>query len=399
MLNKRIYFVIYLCAAIGPLAGNAILAMLIELQTTLHASEFQVMLSIPAFMFPFAIFQLFTGTLSDKWGRKSSLILGLLIYAVSCVAISVVSDLSSFLLLRITQGIGNAFIAPVALAMLGDITERSQYGMAMGFYGSSTTAGVVAGPIIGGFLAEVDWRLAFIVLAALAFISMLLVLIVISYSGSNIRRPDTSLMRNINEAVRHRNIILSSSIGAMGFLASIGSLSFLSLYLRSSSFALGPSEMGIIISMGGFVGIFFSPIAGRLTDICSPRLATILGICITAPAVLLTAFVGEYYQFLALSSLNGIGTSFMWTGLLTTAVGEVPRLRGTTSSIFNSSRFTGYAVSSILLWPIYSDFRYIGIAFACTGILLAGVLIALALPAKPCREKSEIPPAADSGKS
>jgi len=384
------YSVIYLCAAIGPLAGNAILSMLHELQTSLNATLPEIYLSIPAFMFPYAFLQLFSGTLSDKWGRKSILILGLMLYAISSLGIALIDNLPGFLLMRIAQGVGNAFIAPVALAMLGDISDRERYGAAMGFYGSFTTAGIAIGPLVAGFLTEIDWRLTFLLFFALALTSSLLVLILIRYPGARARTNAASVISNMRMALKHRVLVMSSLIGAMGFFAGIGNISFLSDYLRTAQGLLfGASDVGLVISMGGFMGIFVSPVAGELTDRCSPRLSVLLGISIAAPAVFLTAFAGEFYQFIALSSLTGIGTSFMWTGLLTQIVSEMPELRGTASSLFNGSRFSGYAISPILLTPVYLSASYFGIAIVCSLILVIAGLLAQLLPRKHCDEESK----------
>ncbi|MDH4123969.1 MAG: MFS transporter, partial [Thermoplasmata archaeon] len=196
----------------------------------------------------------------------------------------------------------------------------------------------------------------------------------------------------------HRNIALISIIGAVSFFAIIGSISFLSDHLRTDNALLfTAADVGMIISIGGFIGIFFSPIAGRFIDVCSPRLAALVGMSITIPSVVLTAFVQDFYLFLTLSAFNGIGGAFLWTGLLTTAVAEIPRMRGTTSSIFNSSRFSGYAISPILLGPVYSHFNYIGIALTCGALLIIASLLAYILPRKKCKELSEQPsvPAGD----
>ncbi|MEM2839370.1 MAG: MFS transporter [Thermoplasmata archaeon] len=381
------YGIIYLCAAIGPLAGNAILSMLHELQTSLHATLPEIYLSIPAFMFPFAFLQLFSGSLSDKWGRKIVLISGLLIYAFSSLGIALIDNLFGFLTLRIAQGVGNAFIAPVSLAMLGDISDKNRYGVAMGFYGSFTTAGIAIGPLVAGFLTEIDWRLTFYLFFALALTSSLLV-IVMKYPQV---RPKafSSVVANMRLALKHRILIIVSIIGALGFFAGIGNISFLSDYLRTEpSLGFGAADVGLVISVSGFMGIFASPIAGKVTDRCSPRLSTMLGISIVIPSVFLTAFAGEFYQFLTLSIFTGLGMSFMWTGLLTQTVGEMPALRGTASSLFNGSRFSGYAISPILLTPIYLTASYFGIAMVCSAILAVAGLISILLPQKKCKGSS-----------
>lgn len=380
------YGIIYFCAAIGPLAGNAILSMLHELQSSLQATLPEIYLSIPAFMFPYAFFQLFSGSISDKWGRKSILISGLLIYSFSSLGIALINNLFGFLILRLAQGVGNALIAPVSLAMLGDISDRNKYGLAMGFYGSFTTAGIAIGPLVAGFLTEIDWRLTFYLFFALALASSILAFLM-KYPGARSLTASSSVIANMRIALRHRVLIIASLIGAMGFFAGIGNISFLSDYLRTApELQFGAADVGLVISMSGFAGIFASPIAGRVTDKCAPRFSVLLGIAIAAPSVFLTAFADAFYQFLILTVSTGIGTSFMWTGLLTQVVNELPTLRGTASSVFNGSRFSGFAISPILLTPIYLFANYFGIAMICSIILVFAGFISIMLPHRKCRK-------------
>jgi len=383
MHRLRNHFVIYLCAFTGPLAGNAILVMLDELEMTFEVSLGQVLIAIPTFMLPFAILQLFSGTISDNWERKMTMVVGMLLYGLSSIGIAIVDNYPIFLLMRVGQGVGFAFVGPVSIAYLGDITDRSKYGIAMGFYGSAVTAGLSVGPLIAGFLAAIDWRLAFWAFSSIAFIGVVLILIILPKGKAIPRRSSESIFTNMRKAIRNRNLILASIIGALAFIATIGNISFLSATL-SDMFGYEPKDLGIILAISGIAGIFVSPWAGALTDRCSPRLSVIVGLAIAAPAIALLAFSTEFYHFITLIAIAGGGGTFIWAGLLTLTIEEIPALRGTCSSIFNSSRFSGYAVSVVLLGPIFLVFGFAGIAFASAMILVSALIMATFLTGKSC---------------
>jgi len=70
--------------------------------------------------------------------------------------------------------------------------------------------------------------------------------------------------------------------------------------------------------------------------------------------------------------------------LLTISIEELPTLRGTSSSVFNSSRFSGYAIAPTLLAPVYAAFNFDGIAFACVTIAVVALILSRCLSGKAC---------------
>ncbi|MHA2179159.1 MAG: hypothetical protein ACXAAK_12500, partial [Candidatus Thorarchaeota archaeon] len=66
---RSIEFVSYLLFGVGPLVGNAVLTLLGPVATEFLVDPTAVLIAIPAFMFPFAFIQLFSGALSDSYGR------------------------------------------------------------------------------------------------------------------------------------------------------------------------------------------------------------------------------------------------------------------------------------------------------------------------------------------
>ena len=67
--NKLTKFIIYLLFGLGPVTGNVILVLFGVLSTEFDVTPNAILLSIPAFMVPFAIIQLFSGAVSDVKGR------------------------------------------------------------------------------------------------------------------------------------------------------------------------------------------------------------------------------------------------------------------------------------------------------------------------------------------
>jgi MFS family permease len=106
------------------------------------------------------------GRLGDMLGRVKMYNLGLLVFTVSSILLAVVpvqgsSGALTLIGLRIVQGVGGALVMANSTAILTDAFPPGQRGMAMGINQVAAIAGSFVGLILGGVLAEVDWRLIF----------------------------------------------------------------------------------------------------------------------------------------------------------------------------------------------------------------------------------------------
>lgn len=375
--------IVYVAGFTGPLAGNLVLTLLGTLGDAWNVDSVDILLSIPAFMFPFAIMQLFSGTISDAYDRRSTLLFGLGTYAAGSALATLSTSLDFFILTRVIQGVGYAFVNPVLVAMLSELSGPDRQGRSMGYFGSSTTAGVSVGPLLGGAFAGVDWRLAFVVVTLLA-VSMF-VSVWFAFKGElrgTGKASFSAVKMQLAAAFRNRYIVRLSGAGFLAFLAFAGVISFVSEFLETGPLALSAEEIGIALSASGVVGIFFAPVAGTLVDSRGARCCVAVGFSLSALAAFLMQFADSYPGFIALLVLSGMGGSFVWSSLLTMVVAVPARMKGTSSSVFNSARFLGYALSPIILMPVYLSMGFDSVMFLCASIGLVALTLA-ALPRSP----------------
>src|SRR5215813_8846840 len=67
---------------------------------------------------------------------------------------------------RAAQGCANAFVTPLLLAGLAEITAARKLGQAVGTFAAVQTSAIALSPLVGGLAGAVDWRLAFFLPAA-----------------------------------------------------------------------------------------------------------------------------------------------------------------------------------------------------------------------------------------
>jgi len=145
-------------SALGPLFPYLVLALkgvlreLPELTVGVieaHQGALEFGLLMAAFMATRAPMSAFSGFLSDIFGRKRTIVVGMMLYLVATTGFILSRDVASLILFRAVQGIGSAMVWPVAEAYLADVTGRWQRGRAVSAFMASMLIAELIGPGIG----------------------------------------------------------------------------------------------------------------------------------------------------------------------------------------------------------------------------------------------------------
>ena len=166
--SKLLQFVIYLLFFFGPLTGNVIMVLFHTLSSEFGVSQSAILIAIPAFMFPFAVTQLFSGVISDIKGRFPVLIIGLSIFSVAMLIAALSFSLEMYIIANIMGGIGFGLINPVLIALMTDITDPPNIPKKMGFLGASANLGVGLGPLIASQMIRIGWQSIYILFMIIA---------------------------------------------------------------------------------------------------------------------------------------------------------------------------------------------------------------------------------------
>jgi len=378
--QKYARWAVFAGAFSGPLAGNSVLAMVPKLEQQFNLTAPEVLVSISFYMFPFAILSLVSGSISDIYGRRKVITFGFLVYAVGAIVCAFSSDIWTFYISRGIQGFGYAFVNPVLVAILAEVVEPRARARNMGYLGAATTAGVATGPLLAGILSTWDWRYTFLFIGILCILCNIAILRTYTAQGFQPAGDSwTDFLRNIPRGLRNRGVVLISVIGFLNFFCYIGALSYVSDVLSKPPLSLQVGVVGALVAMGGVAGIFAAPAAGRLVDRIGRGVTASLGLVTVFLSTVLLIIASDIPGYAAGIAMLGGGSQMLWAALFTLTVELDPPIKGTVSSIFNCTRFMGYAISPLLLGPIYLSSGFDTVLAIGGCVLLAALAFSIML--------------------
>jgi EmrB/QacA subfamily drug resistance transporter len=137
---------------------------------------------VEAYMLTLVSLLLVGGSLGDLYGRKRMFITGLTGFGVCSVLCAIAPTDETLVAARALQGIAGALLVPGSLAILAATFEGEARGRAVGLWTAWAGISTLVGPVGGGLLVELDWRLIFWVNIPLIIATVILAHRVISES-------------------------------------------------------------------------------------------------------------------------------------------------------------------------------------------------------------------------
>ncbi len=135
-----------------------------HMQASLSATQDTINWVLTSYIVASAIALPISGWLADRVGRKRLLLISVVVFTGASVLCATATSLPEMVFFRALQGVGGAFIVPLAQATLFDINPREKHGQAMALFGGGVMIGPILGPVLGGWLTDnYNWRWVFLV--------------------------------------------------------------------------------------------------------------------------------------------------------------------------------------------------------------------------------------------
>lgn len=102
------------------------------------------------------------GTLSDRYGRRPLILLGIVVFALGSMGLGFVQSMEQLIALRAIQGIGGGTLMAMSFTAIADLFTPIERGRYQGYTGAVWGISSVVGPLVGGFLTDhFGWRSVF----------------------------------------------------------------------------------------------------------------------------------------------------------------------------------------------------------------------------------------------
>ncbi len=118
--------------------------------------------TVNAYTLSFAVLLILAAALGDRLGRRRMFVAGLLLFVGASAACALAHNIGWLIAARTIQGCGAALVAPLALTLLSAAFPPEQRARALGIFGSIAGLALIAGPVVGGFIAQgLAWQWIF----------------------------------------------------------------------------------------------------------------------------------------------------------------------------------------------------------------------------------------------
>jgi DHA1 family bicyclomycin/chloramphenicol resistance-like MFS transporter len=361
-----------LLTVFGPISMDLYLPVLPALTAEFGAATSMAQLTVTACLIGLALGQLVAGPLSDRFGRRGPLLVGVVAYIATSALCAASPSIELLVLARLVQGLAGGVGIVIAQAAGRDLYSG---GALIRYYGRVTVMGglaAIVGPLLGGQLATVtDWRGLFLMLATLGALILLATALVYRETLPPALRTSGGFARtgqDFRTLLADRRFV--AAVGVQGF-AYAALFAYLSgaTYVLQGGYGLSPQgyAMAFGLNSAGFVA--FGYLAGRISERRSVRGTLVAGLALSATGalgLLASGLLDLPLPAVILSLLAMVsGVAATTPPATTLALTGYPHIAGTASSLLGMARFAFGGVSAPL----------VGIAGAATLIPLGIVTV------------------------
>jgi MFS transporter, DHA1 family, multidrug resistance protein len=355
-VGRALVVVLSLLTVFGPVSMDLYLPVLPALTEELGAAPSTAQLTITACLLGLALGQLVAGPMSDRFGRRRPLLIGVVAYVAVSLLCALSPTVETLVAARFVQGLAGGVGVVIAQAAGRDLYSG---GRLMRYYGRLTVLGglaAVVGPVIGGQLARItDWRGVFVFLAVVGVAILLACLLVFRETlpeerrvAGGLSRTGRDMRRLLSDRVFLGAVLVTGFVNAALFAYLSGATFVLQgtygLSPQGYSFAFGLNSLGFMVF--GFLG-------GRASERWSERgtLLTGIAMCLAGAGGLVATAVGQLPLVAVILSLLTLvsGVAVTTPPATSLALAGYPDIAGTASSFLGVARFAFGGVSAPLV--------------------------------------------------
>ena len=385
MLTPRLYIVLGLLVMVAPLSTSLYSPGLPSLADSLDVSTSAAQLTISAAVFGLALGQLVLGSLSDRYGRRLPVLIGISLFVIATVLCALAPTLPFLIVVRFIQGFSGAAGAVIARATVRDLTSGASAAQALSRLLMVVGVAPIIGPVLGGqVLRFTDWRGLFVTLAIASAISLLVAVLWFPETLPPARRLSghgaQSQWAVMGRLLRDRHIV-----GYMGIIGFMGVVTFSWMasgpFFFSSEYGMPMPVFATIVGAASIGFVAGALINSRLVMTIGPRVALQRGLMLmaaTAIALLICTWLHAPVWAVVLCGLANMAVyGGMGANAQAMALTEHGEVAGSVSALLGSMQFIGGGLVPPIITLIVGGTwsMAVGMSLASVGALLVLVLV------------------------
>lgn len=317
------------------------------------------------------------GNLGDKYGRKIMTIRATFGLAIAQVLIGFSQDINQLFIARMLQGGLSGFL-PAAMALIASNTPEEKTGYALGILQSSTAAGTVLGPLLGGVIADfLSFRAVFFVVAGLLAIVGVAIILFVKEDKLEQSKNDYSFLDNWKFVLSNKKFLIPSlliMLTALGisfvrpiFVLFVETLEIDHRYL--------PTITGALYSIVGIFSIFSAYWWGKHVEKFGLAKSLFIASLVTAIMYFLHSIIKNPYYLIPVRTLLGFGYGAIAPLLFTRISNQVEKeRRGGVMGIGSS-----FQVMGNLIGPLFGGYAGAVIGFQFSFLITGGIFLTISL--------------------
>ncbi len=371
-----------LLAGLSVLSLNMFLPSLSNMAAEFRVSYSLVSLSIAGYLAVTAVLQLIIGPLSDRFGRRPVMLVGLAVFTAASLVCAMTSDIWVFLAFRVLQG-GVVAGWGVSLAVIRDTAPPQEAASKIGYVSMAMAVAPMLGPMIGGGLdALFGWRASFLVYAGIG--AAVFALCWVDLGETNTTRSETFAKQfqaypALFGSRRYWGYALCTVFSRGAFYAFLAG----SPLVAVAMLGLSPAELGVYIgsiTAGYGLGSFLSGRYAKRFPLTTMMIAGRIVGCagLVAGLALFLAGFGHALTLFGATVFVGIGNGLTMPSCSAGTMSVRPKLAGSAAGLAGALTVGGGAVltsiTAVIVTGETGAYALLGMMLACTVLALVAAL-------------------------
>lgn len=332
-------------------------------------------------------FKLPSGALSDLIGRKRTMLMGLVVFAVMPFTYLFVKDYQLLIVIRFIHGLATAIYGPVSMAVVADIAGAKK-GEMLSWFSSVTIIGNLLGAPLGGLILRgstgaaapslTDFHYAYLTSGIAGMLSLIMALSILrgdkqAEKGVGLKEASQRFVSGIKEVISDKRIVITSNMEGLQNMT-VGALeAFLPIYAVTVA-GLNEFQAGLLWGIQVLVTILSKPIMGKTSDKYGRKPLIVAGMILCAVSFGVIPLLKDFYLLMLTAIIFGFGEAFV-TSSSAALVADICKEKhfGTAMGTFGTIFDIGHASGPILAGLLIARYDYFLSFWIMSGILLLAI--------------------------